>query len=84
MRLSQKQKEQVLAAALRHVTAPSLVRIGDAWGVVGHDLDEPKTWTGLLVHGVDERDGTVWWTGSIYMQRRRSDVVAHLTAEASS
>jgi len=80
MRLTEQRKEWIVAAASRHVHDAAVTRLPGQEGrviVVGHDIDDPTRWAGLVAHKVED-DGTVWWCDAIYLQRRRSDVVEHL------
>lgn len=74
MMLRAKDQELALAAALRWMTEPTIVRRGPQRIVVGRDLDDPRRWTALCLHEVDTQD-RVWWTGHAVGFRTRSAAV---------
>lgn len=90
MRLPLEQK----AAALSSLTGagdPTLVRLGEQWGVVWREPEAPPAarWRGRLIKAVvlDEAAAafgvdraTVWWTADCSAARRR-EIVDVLTAE---
>lgn len=94
MRLSAAMKALVLQAARTWVLDPSLVRIGQQWAVVGHDVDERTRWTGMIVADIDwhhasrsgrsdEAPSRVWWCDITCCVRRRRDLIDVLTAAAT-